>query len=348
MRLIYWFLLMAMATELSAQSFTSYFTGNTNNVTTQSAGGICMMGGATENDNAMRWFLQQANGGDVLVLRASGSDGYNNYLYAELDVDVNSVETIVFHSAEASNDFYVQMRINQAEAIWFAGGDQWNYVQYWKDSPVETAINQAIIERNVVIGGTSAGMAILGSHYFSAQNGSISSAAALMNPYHNSLSIGADDFLHINVLQNTITDTHYDNPDRRGRHVCFMARMFTDYGIDALGIACDEYTAVCLQDGIARVFGSYPSYDDNAYFIQSNCELNNRSPELCISGQALTWNRDGKALRVYRVKGTSNGDNFFEWSNQYTETGGGEWLYWYVNNGIFYETQGEGYNCNLA
>ena len=35
-----------------------------------------MMGGSVENDNAMRWFLERADGGDVLVLRASGSDGY--------------------------------------------------------------------------------------------------------------------------------------------------------------------------------------------------------------------------------------------------------------------------------
>ena len=43
-----------------------------------------MMGGATEDDNAMKWFLERANGGDVLILRASGSDGYNQYLYSQL------------------------------------------------------------------------------------------------------------------------------------------------------------------------------------------------------------------------------------------------------------------------
>ena len=43
----------------------------------------------------MQWFLEQANGGDVLVLRASGSDGYNQYLYNDLGINVNSVESIV-------------------------------------------------------------------------------------------------------------------------------------------------------------------------------------------------------------------------------------------------------------
>ena len=47
------------------------------------------MGGATEDDNAMKWFLEQANGGDVLILRTSGSDGYNQYFYSQLGISVN-------------------------------------------------------------------------------------------------------------------------------------------------------------------------------------------------------------------------------------------------------------------
>ena len=42
------------------------------------------MGGASEDDNAMKWFLERANGGDVLVLRATGADGYNDYLFSSL------------------------------------------------------------------------------------------------------------------------------------------------------------------------------------------------------------------------------------------------------------------------
>ena len=45
------------------------------------------MGGATENDNAMRWFLNLADGGDVVVLRTSGSDGYNDYMFNQLGVE---------------------------------------------------------------------------------------------------------------------------------------------------------------------------------------------------------------------------------------------------------------------
>ena len=44
------------------------------------------MGGSRENDNAMRWFLKQADGGDILVLRASGSNGYNDYMLSLIHI----------------------------------------------------------------------------------------------------------------------------------------------------------------------------------------------------------------------------------------------------------------------
>ncbi|MFM7758272.1 MAG: cyanophycinase, partial [Crocinitomicaceae bacterium] len=107
------------------QNYTSYLTGNNTDMAISPYGGVCLMGGATEDDNAMKWFLQRANGGDILVLRTTGSNGYNSYLYSELGVPVNSVETIVCHNILASNESYIIQKINQAEAIWFAGGDQW-------------------------------------------------------------------------------------------------------------------------------------------------------------------------------------------------------------------------------
>ena len=46
-----------------AQDYVSYFTGDAADVTTSPQGGVCLMGGATENDEAMKWFLERADGG---------------------------------------------------------------------------------------------------------------------------------------------------------------------------------------------------------------------------------------------------------------------------------------------
>ncbi|MBK8830894.1 MAG: T9SS type A sorting domain-containing protein [Saprospiraceae bacterium] len=345
MKFTYLFFLLLHSISLSGQSYTSYFTGNINDSIVSAAGGVCMMGGASEHDEAMKWFLQRCNGGDVLVLRASGSNGYNAYMYSQLGVDINSVETIVCNSPDASFDPYVHQQINQAEGIWFAGGDQWDYVSYWRNTPVDSLINLAITERNIVIGGTSAGMAILGGFYFNAKNGTVTSSAAMANPYSSRVTVDSTSFLTVPFMDDVITDTHYDNPDRKGRQITFLARILTDWGIEAKGIACDEYTAVCIgTDGIAQVYGDYPGNDDNAWFIQTNCELDLRTPEKCIIGSPLIWDRNETALKVYNIKGTNSGTNTFD-LNTWTKGNGGEWQNWYVTNGTVNDSESDRIHC---
>lgn len=330
---------------LAGQGYTSYFTGSTTDVQTNPTGGVCMMGGGTENDNAMRWFLQGAAGGDVLVIRASGSDGYNEYMYTELGITVNSVETIRFDNAEASNTQYVRERINKAEAIWIAGGDQWDYVSYWRNTPVSSAINAAISQRNIMIGGTSAGMAILGSTYFSAQNGTVTTNTALANPYDQNMTVDQTPFLDVPFLSNVITDTHYNDPDRRGRHMAFLAKASTDSGQTNRGIACNESTAVCITtEGMAIVYGSYPDYNDTAYFLVPNCAIMNNEPESCVAGQPLVWNHNGQAVKVYAVKGTPTGLYSFDLNN-WEQGDGGDWEDWSVDNGQLTTTLGQAPNC---
>ena len=330
---------------LGAQTYTNYYTGNVNGISTNPEGGICMMGGATEHDEAMKWFLERANGGDILVLRTSGSDGYNDYMYADLGVNVNSVETIVFNSPLAVNEDYIQQKIHGAEAIWFAGGDQWNYVSYWRGTMIETLINDGLQNRNIVIGGTSAGMAILGKYYFSAENGTVTSAQALANPYNINMSVDSTHFLENQFLEDVITDTHYDDPDRKGRHTSFLARILADYNVEAKGIACNEYTAVCINgSGLARVYGDYPNYEEAAYFLQPNCELEDPSPENCSPSNALEWNRNGNAVKVYKVYGTNNGMNTFDLSDWQT-CDGGTWQNWYVTNGSLIQSSGLPIDC---
>ena len=339
LRILFTIVLFWVISVTPGQNYTSYFTGNPQDYITNPSGGICLMGGAMEDDNAMKWFLQRANGGDILVLRTSGSNGYNSYMY-NLGVAVNSVETIVFNNASASWEPYIHDKIQKAEAIWFAGGDQWMYITYWRNTPIDSLINKAIAERNIAIGGISAGMAILGDYYFTAQYGTVTSSTALSNPYNYRVTVDSAAFIKHPLMKNVITDTHFDNPDRKGRLTAFLARIYKDYNKLAQGIACDEYTAVCIDtNGTARVFGSYPSYDDNAYFVRSNCELPVQGPETCQPGIPLTWYHDGLAIKTYVIKGTKTGNNSFD-MNTWLSGVGGSWYNWHVMNGLFGEEPG--------
>lgn len=339
MRGFLFFYLLINCGFLQAQTYTSYLVGDTSNVTKTTEYRICLLGGATEDDNAMKWFLNGSGGGDIVVIRVTGTAGYNNYFYSSLGIPVNSVETLVIPSVAAANDPYVRRRLREAEALFIAGGNQNDYISYWKNTAVDSALNYLINIKKTPFGGTSAGMAIQGQAYYSAAAGSITSAAALADPYANAVTIGNNDFIHNQLLKRVITDTHYDNPDRRSRHTTFLARLFQDSTKAFYGIACDEYTAVCFDStGIAKVFGGYPTYDDNAYFIQPNCLLPN-IPENCTASQALTWNRSGEALKVYAIKGTATGAGSFDLKNwQSPNATGGLWQNWFVLNGNFSAT----------
>ncbi|MFT4602624.1 MAG: cyanophycinase-like exopeptidase [Arenicella sp.] len=328
-----------------AQTYTSSFTGSTSDYDTTGQSGICMMGGATEHDSAMVWFLERANQGDVLVLRTSGSDGYNDYMFNQLGVTLNSVETIVCNSPAASSEAYVQQAVQDAEAIWFAGGDQWNYISYWRNTLIEDYINDGIQNKGLVVGGTSAGMAIQGGYYFSAENGTVTSAQALADPYNIDMTVDNEPFINHSILADVITDTHYDDPDRKGRHLSFLARVAQDDGNFIKGIACNEYTAVCVdENGLAAVYGDYPNYDEFAYFLQYNCDSQSPFPENCQSGQPLDWNGNEEAVRVYKVPGTNSGTNNF--NIQFWNVGsGGTWHNWWAENGTFNEAVGSPLSC---
>nr|WP_294780626.1 GEVED domain-containing protein [uncultured Flavobacterium sp.] len=296
-----------------SQTYTSWITGSASDVNTTTTGGTCLMGGGTDNDDAIRWMIQKSGGGDFVVIRSAGTGAYNDYIYGL--GTVNSVETILIDTRAKASIAEIATKIRNAEALFIAGGDQATYVSYWKDTPVEDAINYLINTKKVPVGGTSAGCAIQGKYYYSAANASVTSAQALANPYNADMTIGANDFLNNPILANVITDTHYNNPDRRGRQTAFIARMWKDLGagLNAKGIGVYEKTAVCIdQNGIAKVFA--PATGNYAYLYQFDTTS---LPETVTSGSALTWNNNGKGVKIIKIEGDTTGSttlNLNDWA----------------------------------
>jgi cyanophycinase-like exopeptidase len=341
------FLLFLLEMSGFSQGYSSSISGDTSNFIGIPQKKLCLMGGATEDDNAIQWWLSGAAAGDVVVIRVTGSlTSYNTYFTSSIiNTNLNSVETILIPSIAAANDPYVKRRLREAEAIWITGGNQNLYRTYWKNTAVDSAINWAYNVKGTCIGGTSAGMMIQGQFYYYAGNSSVTSVNALANPYNMDMTIAYNDFLHIPFLNNVITDTHFDNPDRRGRLMAFLARN-TSSTNRPLAIACDEYTAVCIDsNGLARVFGGAPTYSDNAYFLQVNCALPN-TPETMQSGAPLSFNRNGEAVKVYHVLGNSSGTPTFDLKNWQTATGG-NWENWMVQNGTFNSSSSNNANTCL-
>ena len=206
----------------------------------------------------------------------------------------DSVETLIVDSRAAASDPYVVETVRNAEALFIAGGDQSNYVRYWKGTPLEDAIN-FVAAKPAPIGGTSAGMAILGEFAYSAMTPeSLTSATALANPYAADLTLERD-FLVLPPLKGIITDQHLQERDRIGRTVALLARLLQDgWTTEARAIAADRETSVHIDPvtGIAEVFATADHPTPYVYFMSAIAQ-----PERCEPGQPLTF----RNVDVYRL-----------------------------------------------
>ena len=117
------------------------------------------MGGGADLDPAFRWLCDHATGGDFLVLSTRKGDDYDPYV--QKLCSMNSVATIVIPNRKTAADPAVVEVIRHAEVLFLRGGDQSRYVRFWQGTPVQDAIN-AHIAAGRPVGGTSAGLAILG------------------------------------------------------------------------------------------------------------------------------------------------------------------------------------------
>ncbi|HYI12843.1 MAG TPA: cyanophycinase [Thermoanaerobaculia bacterium] len=265
-----------------------YATGSQNDVTTATTAGTVLMGGGTDVDAAFQWMIGKSGGGDFVVIRTTGTNAYNPYIYGL--GTVNSVETLIIKSRAGAADPFVVAKIRNAEAVWIAGGDQSTYISYWKGTPVADAINYVANVKKAPVGGTSAGLTVLGQFIYTGASGSVTSSQALANPYHSYVTLDRD-FVQIAHLSGVITDSHFVPRDRMGRLVAFLGRIVKDgWASSVRGIGIDEATAILVNpDGSATRVGS-----GAAYFMTSA-----GVPQTCISGTPLTYT----GLAVYKVSG---------------------------------------------
>ncbi|GAB2624299.1 cyanophycinase [Belliella aquatica] len=292
--------------------------GNQEDVQTSSETGVILMGGSTDVDQAFSWMIEKSGGGDIVVIRVSGADAYNNYILGL--GNANSVETLKITSLEAANDIRVFETLKNAEGVFIAGGDQSNYLKYWEGTKVEEALQYLIHEKKIPIGGTSAGCAIMGEYVYTGENGSVLSTEALGNPFDTKLTVRESSLINHPLLQNVITDQHFSQRNREGRLIAFMARISAESTFPIRAIAVDEKTAVLIDsNGGIQIVGQ-----NNAYFL----EQSGMAPEILSQGVPLTWDLNESAVKVFRANASINLSNLnlmnweFDWTN-----------YWFVQQG---------------
>ena len=279
-------LALALVAAPATAKITRYLTGNPGDVSSGPLAGpaLNLGGGGTDVDAALQAMIDLARGCtscatkvDVVILRASGADGYNDYIFAMNGVD--SVESLVITKASEANSAAVVATVTNAEVVFFAGGDQCDYVTLFKGGALEAAV-ESVYARGGSIGGTSAGMAIQGEFIYNGCVGSATSAEILANPFHRNATFTYD-YFSWNDMGDVLTEQHLVTRDRMGRLYGFLARQIQDGKTpSALGVAADEVTSIVVdKNGLATVYGT-----GNAYFV-----LADHFPEVCQARMPLTY-----------------------------------------------------------
>ena len=279
-------MLSVFAPRAAEAKVTRYLTGSGADVSPRLRGpALDLGGGGSDVSEGIQRMIDEVRGCntcatklDVVVLRASGADGYNDYIYKMNGVD--SVETLVVHDAEDASDPSVAETVRRAEVVFFAGGDQCNYVRYFKGNAIESAV-ESVYSRGGGVGGTSAGEAIQGEFVYDGCVDGATSDEALADPYHANVTFTYDFFLWRH-MRGVITDQHVVARKRLGRTLAFVARQLKDRRArEVLAVAVNEKTSVVVdRRGLAHVVGEGP-----AYFI-----LGDHAPEVCEPKRPLTFN----------------------------------------------------------
>lgn len=284
--------------------------------------GLVLMGGGTDVDAAFQWMCQRAGGGDFVVIRTTGTDAYNPYIQ-QLCPQMDSVETIIITTVAGANSAYVSSHIQNAEALWIAGGDQSTYMNLWSGTAVQSGVNYLLNSKGAPVGGTSAGLAVLSQFIYTGATGSVTSSQALANPFHNYVTLDRDLFQSA-LGGGKLYDSHFVTRDRMGRSLVFLARIVNNgWATQPRGIGVDEHTAILVMpNGASTMAGT-----GAAYFLQAPGPA-----QVLSAGTPLTYYNIG----VYKVPqgGTFN---FATWSG----TGGVPYML-NVNAGSLSSTQAGG------
>lgn len=277
--------------------------------------GLALMGGGGRVDSAFKFIATHASGGHIVVLRAAQGAKFDATAgdYGKAFVGewgpVTSAQTVVFRARDASFDPRVVAIVRGADGIFLAGGDQGNYIRYWKGTPIQDALD-AHVRQGRPIGGSSAGLAVLGRYsYTSLDGGSMESKVALADPFDAGMTLESD-FLHVAWLDRVITDTHFSARSRLGRLIAFVARLNErNKRSDIVGLGVDEKTALLIgADGIGRLA---PDSSGHAWLVRQPAPAATLKPGQPLSVEHVEVDRldaassiDLKPMRV-RAAGTA-------------------------------------------
>lgn len=243
--------------------------------------GLLLSGGGTDIDATYTWMHDTIAGmrakafGNVVVISAyTETDPYSSYMLPL--GPFRSVQKIGVPACATTAELArIAPIVDRADAVFLAGGDQAHYVA-WKDSALDAAVRR-VWDRNGVVGGTSAGLAVQGEYVYDSvaadrlhpgdDDYEVRASNAVPDPFEPEISF-THGFFAWPPMRNVITDTHFARRDRFGRTVAFLARLEAQRHLKTgtiYALAVDERSAVLVD---AHGVGKLAEYTGKGYATQ--------------------------------------------------------------------------------
>jgi len=264
--------------------------------------GLVLMGGGSTVEAAFHWMHDTLvgdpakRGGNLLIVSAGNTDQSPSYVSL---APFASVRTIGIEPCVPLPEVNaLAPLLASADMVYFEGGDQANYAR-WQGGDFIHAI-QAVYDRGGIVGGTSAGLAVLGGIVYDSvaadkvlpEDQLVQSADATHNPFESAISFTTG-FLKFPYLADTITDTHFAKRDRFGRLAAFMARAEGDNlvtGPHVYGVAVDERSALVVDAHGSATLLSDPY--TTGYRTRGAYILTGGTPQRLTAGEPLLYTVD--------------------------------------------------------
>jgi cyanophycinase len=200
-------------------------------------GTLIIGGGGHTPDEVRSEFVRLAGGPSARVVLIPSACTYDSieeireYFSVWRKCNVASLDFLDTASREQANSAEFIAPLEKATGVWMPGGYQGRLTELYGGTLVETGIRN-VLERGGVVGGTSAGAAVL--------------SRVMILEGNPDPTIGRG----FGLLDSAIVDQHFS---QRGRHARLLSVMEHHPGL--LGVGVDEDTALLVQGNHLRVLG---------------------------------------------------------------------------------------------
>lgn len=238
------FIQYAIAAVLLHGSLNSIAQQNANAFIGPEKGALVIVGGGKLGPDIWNRFIELAGGANahiVVIPTAAEDSSVNTGKFSEVEVlkglGVQDVTVLHTRDPKTSNTESFVSPLRKATGIWFSGGRQWRLADAYLNTLAHKEF-EALLKRNGVIGGTSAGATIQGSFLL---RGDTKGNTTLVGDHVQGL-----DFIHKVAIDQHVL--------RRNRQ--FDLIQIIKERPELLGIGIDENTAIVVQKNTFDVIGS--------------------------------------------------------------------------------------------